>query len=89
LPARIQLDPRELQQHPLRIGLSMDVEVETRDESGTQLAAATNTSYRTDVFEQYGAQADAEIAKVIADNIPIAAPRTLAKRDQAQLHRAG
>jgi hypothetical protein len=49
----------------------MDVEVETRDESGTQLAAATNTSYRTDVFEQYGAQADAEIAKVIADNMPI------------------
>jgi membrane fusion protein (multidrug efflux system) len=92
LPARIQLDPRELQQHPLRIGLSMNVEVETRDESGTQLAAATNTSYRTDVFEQYGAQADAEIAKVIADNMPIvpaAAPKTVAKRDQAQAHRAG
>jgi membrane fusion protein, multidrug efflux system len=92
LPARIQLDPRELLQHPLRIGLSMDVEVETRDESGTQLAAATNTSYRTDVFEQYGVQADAEIAKVIADNmpiVPITAPRTVAKRDQAQLHRAG
>jgi membrane fusion protein (multidrug efflux system) len=92
LPARIQLDPRELEQHPLRIGLSMDVEVETRDESGTQLAAATNTTYRTDVFEQYGAQADAEIAKVIADNmpiVPIAAPRTVAKRDQADRHRAG
>jgi len=92
LPVRVQLDPRELQQHPLRIGLSMDVEVETHDESGTQLAAATNTSYRTDVFEQYGAQADAEIAKVIANNMPIgpiAAPRTLAKRDQAQSHRAG
>jgi membrane fusion protein (multidrug efflux system) len=95
LPARIQLDPRELEQHPLRIGLSMDVEVETRDESGTQLAAATNTSYRTDVFEQYGEQADAEIAKVIADNMPIvpvastAASKTVAKRDQAQFHRAG
>ena len=102
LPVRIQLDPRELQQHPLRIGLSMDVEAETRDESGTQLAAATNTSYRTDVFEQYGAQlqdladlvreGDAEIAKVIADNMPIVpatAPKTVAKRDQAQPHRAG
>jgi membrane fusion protein, multidrug efflux system len=92
LPARIQLDPRELEQHPLRIGLSMDVEVETRDESGTQLAAATNTSYRTDVFAQYGEQANAEIAKVIADNMPIepiAVPRTVAKRNQAQFHRAG
>jgi membrane fusion protein (multidrug efflux system) len=89
LPARIQLDPRELGEHPLRIGLSMGVEVETRDESGTQLAAATNTSYRTEVFEQAGAQADAEIAKVIAANVPAVAPKTVAKRDQAQTHRAG
>jgi membrane fusion protein, multidrug efflux system len=89
LPARIQLDPRELAAHPLRIGLSMDVEVETRDETGTQLAAATNTSYRTEVFEQVGAQADAEIAKVIAANVPIAAPKTVAKHDQVQPHRAG
>jgi membrane fusion protein, multidrug efflux system len=89
LPARIQLDPRELAAHPLRIGLSMDVEVETRDETGTQLAAATNTSYRTDVFEQVGEEADAEITKVIAANVPMAAPKTIAKRDQAQPRRAG
>jgi membrane fusion protein (multidrug efflux system) len=76
LPARIQLDQRELNAHPLRIGLSMQVEVATRDESGTQLAAATNTSYRTDVFEQYGAQANAEIAKVIAENMPLATVKT-------------
>jgi len=68
LPVRIQLDQRELEAHPLRIGLSMMVDVQTRDDSGTQLGAATNTSYRTDVFTQYGAQADAEIAKVIAQN---------------------
>ncbi|RQH09611.1 HlyD family efflux transporter periplasmic adaptor subunit [Paraburkholderia dinghuensis] len=68
LPVRIQLDPRELEAHPLRIGLSMLVDVNTHDDSGTQLGAATNTSYRTDVFAQYGEQADAEIAKVIAQN---------------------
>ena len=33
LPARIQLDQKELDAHPLRIGLSMQVDVETRDES--------------------------------------------------------
>ncbi|WP_407642124.1 efflux RND transporter periplasmic adaptor subunit [Caballeronia catudaia] len=37
---RIRLDQRELDAHPLRIGLSMDAEVETRDQSGTQLGAA-------------------------------------------------
>ncbi|WP_175779574.1 HlyD family efflux transporter periplasmic adaptor subunit [Burkholderia anthina] len=69
LPARIQLDRKELDAHPLRIGLSMDVDVETRDHNGAQLGAATNTSYRTDVFAEYGAQADAEIEKIIAQNI--------------------
>ena len=69
LPARIQLDQKELEAHPLRIGLSMDVDVDTRDNTGPQLGAAMNTSYRTDVFAEYGAQADAEIEKIIAQNI--------------------
>jgi membrane fusion protein (multidrug efflux system) len=69
LPARIQLDQKELEAHPLRIGLSMDVDVDTRDNTGPQLGAATTTSYRTDVFAEYGAQADAEIEKIIARNI--------------------
>ena len=68
LPVRIALDPKELEAHPLRIGLSMVVDADTRDDSGTQLAAAVNTTYRTDVFAQYGAQADAEIAKIIEQN---------------------
>jgi membrane fusion protein (multidrug efflux system) len=72
LPARIQLDQKELDAHPLRIGLSMQVDVETRDQSGTQLGAAVNTAYRTDVFAQYGADADAEIARIIAQNMPMA-----------------
>ncbi|AXF05803.1 HlyD family efflux transporter periplasmic adaptor subunit [Paraburkholderia hospita] len=69
LPARIQLDQKELEAHPLRIGLSMDVDVDTRDNAGSELGAAMNTTYRTDVFAQYGAQADAEIGKIIAQNM--------------------
>ncbi|MEM5339256.1 HlyD family efflux transporter periplasmic adaptor subunit [Paraburkholderia azotifigens] len=69
LPARIQLDAKELEAHPLRIGLSMEVDVDTRDNTGAQLGAALNTSYRTDVFAEYGAQADAEIDRIIAQNM--------------------
>nr|WP_057923894.1 HlyD family efflux transporter periplasmic adaptor subunit [Burkholderia ambifaria] len=68
LPVRIQLDSRELAAHPLRIGLSMVVDADTHDDSGTQLGAAVKTTYRTGVFEQYGAQADAEITKIIEQN---------------------
>ncbi|OAJ53440.1 hemolysin D [Paraburkholderia ginsengiterrae] len=70
LPARIQLDQKELAAHPLRIGLSMQVEVDTHEQTGEQLGAAVNTSYRTDVFAEYGADADAEIARIIAQNMP-------------------
>ncbi|MFM0414904.1 HlyD family efflux transporter periplasmic adaptor subunit [Paraburkholderia aromaticivorans] len=91
LPVRVLLDQRELDAHPLRIGLSMQVDVDTHDESGTQLAAATNTTYRTDVFAQYGAAADAEIAQIIAQNMPAsrvaasAAPqKTVAHRDASR-----
>ena len=52
--------------------------------------AAMTTTYRTDVFAQYGAQADAEIDRIIAQNMVPArgaqqashdAPRPLAKRE--------
>jgi len=68
LPVRIQLDQKELEAHPLRIGLSMQVDADTHDNSGTQLGAAVNTTYHTDVFAQYGEQADADIAKIIGQN---------------------
>ncbi len=96
LPARIQLDQKELEAHPLRIGLSMDVDVDTRDDTGPQLGAALNTTYRTDVFAQYGAQADSEIERIIAQNIvpthpaqaaqasKAASPRPMAAREAAE-----
>jgi membrane fusion protein (multidrug efflux system) len=89
LPARIQLDQKELDAHPLRIGLSMQVEVETRDQSGTQLGAAVNTTYRTDVFAQYGADADAEIARIIAQNMPMARTAASAGVQKSATRKAG
>jgi membrane fusion protein (multidrug efflux system) len=68
LPVRIELDPRELDKHPLRIGLSMLADVDIKDESGGQLGNAQNTVYQTRVFDKYGDEADAEIARIIAQN---------------------
>jgi membrane fusion protein (multidrug efflux system) len=68
LPVRIELDPQELEKHPLRIGLSMDVDVSIKQENGGQLADVPNTVYQTNVFDKYGDQADAEIARIIAAN---------------------
>jgi membrane fusion protein, multidrug efflux system len=68
LPVRIALDPQELEKHPLRIGLSMNVDVSIKDENGGQLGDVQNTVYQTNVFDKYGDQADAEIARVIAEN---------------------
>ncbi|CAN0620097.1 multidrug efflux pump membrane fusion protein EmrA [Burkholderia multivorans] len=68
LPVRIELDPRELDKHPLRIGLSMQVDVNIKDESGNQLGNIRNTVYQTDVFAKYGDEANAEIARIIDEN---------------------
>ncbi|WP_153100615.1 EmrA/EmrK family multidrug efflux transporter periplasmic adaptor subunit [Paraburkholderia hayleyella] len=68
LPVRIALEPKELEQHPLRIGLSMQVEVAIKNDQGSQLGDAPNTVYQTSVFDQYGHEADAEIARVIEAN---------------------
>lgn len=68
LPVRIELDPQELEKHPLRIGLSMNVDVSIKDENGGQLGDVKNTVYQTNVFDKYGDEADAEIARVIAAN---------------------
>ncbi|WP_420958127.1 EmrA/EmrK family multidrug efflux transporter periplasmic adaptor subunit [Burkholderia gladioli] len=68
LPVRIALDPQELERHPLRIGLSMQVNVDIKDESGSQLGSVQNSVYQTDVFAKYGDEADAEIARIIEQN---------------------
>jgi membrane fusion protein (multidrug efflux system) len=68
LPVRIEVDPRQLYAHPLRIGLSMNVDVDIKNESGGQLGDPPNSSYTTNVFAKYGDEADAEIERIIAAN---------------------
>jgi membrane fusion protein (multidrug efflux system) len=66
LPVKVSLDPAELQQHPLRIGLSTRVTVDTHDRSGVVLASATDhaSNPTTDVYAN-----DLAKANVVADAI--------------------
>ncbi|MDN0074710.1 HlyD family efflux transporter periplasmic adaptor subunit [Crenobacter sp. SG2303] len=52
VPVRIALDPKDLEQHPLRIGLSTVVNVDTHDRSGSALTAlAVNRALATPVYD--------------------------------------
>ena len=67
VPVRIALDPAELAQHPLRLGLSMLVSVDVADAGGATLAAARSAPLaQTAVFDVLTAAADAEVARIIA-----------------------
>jgi membrane fusion protein (multidrug efflux system) len=69
VPVRIELDPKELAAHPLRVGLSMHVAVDLHDQSGPMLAAPTTTAAATMASRpERDEQVDAMIVRVIAEN---------------------
>ncbi|WP_106476998.1 efflux RND transporter periplasmic adaptor subunit [Phytohalomonas tamaricis] len=70
LPVRIQLDPQELEAYPLRIGLSMTVDVDLHHKDGVLLPDRSREQprYETDVYAQQLAGANALIEKLIEDN---------------------
>ena len=53
VPVRIALDPKELAAHPLRVGLSTDVTVDThdRDDQGKAAMALPGANFTTPVFD--------------------------------------
>src|SRR5216684_4950181 len=59
LPVRIRLDPQELAAHPLRIGLSMSVSIDTHDRSGPVLARAPSVERPLETKAYEHALADA------------------------------
>jgi membrane fusion protein (multidrug efflux system) len=68
---RISLDPNELQKHPLRVGLSTSVKVDTHDRNGAVLATApvTKPVAETDVYASDFAKAEAEANEVVKENL--------------------
>jgi len=72
VPVRIALDDKELDKHPLRLGLSTDVTVDVTDDKGPVLPAAPARQpvAETDVYARMAAQADEEADKIIRANLP-------------------
>ena len=71
VPVRIALDPKEVARHPLQLGLSMRVSVDTQQRSQARLAPgrAPLQSYSTDVFAQEGREAAGVVARIINANL--------------------
>ncbi|MGE0483010.1 MAG: efflux RND transporter periplasmic adaptor subunit [Gammaproteobacteria bacterium] len=82
VPVRIELERDELAAHPLRVGLSMQVEVDVHDTSGAGLEAAprSNEAQRTDVFDDLAEAADQRIDAIVAANLGAAGDGVAAAR---------
>jgi membrane fusion protein (multidrug efflux system) len=72
IPARVVFtDPSQLDKYPLRIGMSLDTEVNLHDQNGAMLSQTPRTEPRfsTDVYEKEMADANAQIDQIIHDNM--------------------
>ncbi|PLR22651.1 EmrA/EmrK family multidrug efflux transporter periplasmic adaptor subunit [Caulobacter zeae] len=80
VPVRIALDPGQLRDNPLRIGLSMRVEIDTRGHRGVSITQARSRqaqAYATAIFDDEDAGAQAQVRRIIARNLtPASAPRS-------------
>ena len=76
VPVRVALDPRELAQHPLQIGLSMSAYVDVRHDRSPRMpeVVSIGPDASTDVFASVDAQADRTVRRIIAANDPGAVP---------------
>ena len=101
VPVRVTLDAQQVAANPLRVGLSMDAEVDVRDQGGKTLADAprANPGISTQAFSTIESGADAEVRRVIAANAgrgyhatvaassaAAPAPRTLASASSTATH---
>lgn len=80
VPVRVRLDAKELVDHPLRLGLSMEARVDVSKTDGRMLADAATASQevQTAVFEQDNREADARVHQIIGQHSGVA--RTAASR---------
>jgi len=85
VPVRIALDPKELAEHPLQVGLSMQVDVDTHERGGARLPQLEQATppLATDVYDAIDAVAEKRVRDIIAANdrgatnaqaAPVAAP---------------
>ncbi len=82
VPVRIELDPKQLAEHPLRLGLSMSADVSIRDQGGAVMAMSSQRTEPLLSTQAYASQLDdanALITRVIEQNLPQAARNQAAR----------
>jgi len=70
LPVRIAIDPEQLKEYPLRLGLSMMARVDLSDQSGSRIPVSGDGSphYFTDILDQEEAGSEEAVLQVVRDN---------------------
>jgi membrane fusion protein (multidrug efflux system) len=71
VPVRIELDPKQVAEHPLRLGMSMSADVAIRDQDGKTLPAAlpAKSVLTTQAYAKQLQDADARIETIIDQNL--------------------
>ncbi|MBS0436709.1 MAG: HlyD family efflux transporter periplasmic adaptor subunit [Proteobacteria bacterium] len=70
VPVRVELDARQLAEHPLRVGLSMEANVDVSKQEGAPLlASAVSRPSATQVLDAPGEEADKLVRGIIAANL--------------------
>lgn len=75
LPVRVALDAAQLREHPLRIGLSVTVQIDTRDTSGPLMSPAVPAADTQVQPEDVAPEADRAVARILAQGKAGAPPR--------------
>ncbi|MCB1107047.1 MAG: efflux RND transporter periplasmic adaptor subunit [Chlamydiia bacterium] len=70
VPVRVSLDPKELKEHPLWLGLSMNVTVDIHDTSGPMLASPSREKslYQTKIYQEQEEGVEDIIRRIILEN---------------------
>ncbi|HSM99098.1 MAG TPA: HlyD family efflux transporter periplasmic adaptor subunit, partial [Gallionella sp.] len=68
VPVRIALDPKELREHPLRVGLSVSASVDVHDTSGPVVSSRTLSGDMRGQAVDTDAEADRIVARILAEN---------------------
>lgn len=88
LPVRVDLNPDELEKHPLMIGLSMHTHIDTHDRSGDLLAKGKpvlEPIYATDVYPRQELGVEGVIASIIKENSSPDLPTSVAAFNCAEI----
>jgi len=71
VPVRVELDPKQLAEHPLRVGLSMEADVDIAEQGGQPLATASANprTNSTQAFDASNSAADRMVHDIISANL--------------------